>query len=159
MIEIVPFHPKDQEAVQALVLDGLVEHWGFLDETKNPDLGDIAESYNDGLFLVAWLDGEIVGSGAFFPRSDETIEVVRMSVAKHKRRQGIGRKVLTELCRQAYRLGYQRVILETTDTWQDTISFYKFFGFKITHYTAGDVFFGTLRLPAARFCVFPLDLG
>jgi GNAT superfamily N-acetyltransferase len=141
VIEILPFHPANQDAVQDLILAGLVEHWGFLDETKNPDLKNIAESYKNGTFLVAWLEGEIVGTGAFVPQSDETVEVVRMSVARHVRRQGIGRKVLSELCRQAHQQGYQRVILETTDTWQNTISFYKAFGFKITHYTGGDVFF------------------
>lgn len=140
-IEIHPFKPQDQESAQALILAGLVEHWGFLDETKNPDLKDIATSYREGTFLVAWLDGQIVGTGAFLPRSDQTVEVVRMSVASRMRRRGIGKLILSELCREANQAGYSRVILETTDTWGETIAFYKAFGFQVTHYAGGDVYF------------------
>jgi len=142
VIEISPFRSEDQDAVQALILAGLEEHWGFLDESKNPDLKDIAASYQAGEFLVAWLDNKIVGTGAFVPRSEQTVEIVRMSVVKCMRRQGIGRRVLGELCRRAYQRGYKRVILETTATWQSTISFYRSCGFQITHYSDGDVYFG-----------------
>ena len=145
MIEIKPFRPEDQEPVQALILAGLEEHWGFLDESKNPDLKHISASYQKGVFLVAWLGGEVVATGAFIPRSDETVEVVRMSVAKKMRRRGFGRQMLYELCSQAVQTGYKRVILETTDTWQDVISFYKAFGFQITHYTDGDVYLELIR--------------
>ena len=140
-IDILPFQPQDQKAAQALILAGLVEHWGFLDETKNPDLVDIAASYRDGVFLVAWLDGQIVGTGASLPRADQTVEVVRMSVTSQLRRRGVGRQILDELCRQAQQAGYQRVILETTTTWHEVIAFYTQFGFQITHYTEGDVYF------------------
>ena len=140
-LEIQPFQPEDQNAVKALILEGLVEHWGFLDESKNPDLEDIGDSYQCGLFLVAWLDGEIAGTGAFVPRSMDTVEVMRMSVAKDIRRQGVGRQILSELCSSAQRKGYGSVILETTDTWENTIAFYKAFGFQVTHYKDGDVYF------------------
>jgi len=127
--------------VQALILAGLEDHWGFLDEGTTPDLKHISAYYQTGVFLVAWFEGEFVGTGAFIPRSDETVEVVRMSVTKQMRRRGFGRQMLYELCSQAVQTGYKRVILETTDTWQDVISFYKAFGFQITHYTDGDVYF------------------
>jgi GNAT superfamily N-acetyltransferase len=141
MIEIVPFRSEDQDAVQALILAGLEEHWGCLDESKNPDLRYISAFYAQGTFLVAWLEGEIVGTGAFMPRSGDAVEVVRMSVAKHLRRQGIGRQILCELCGRAYRRGYRRVVLQTTETWGGVIGFYKAFGFQITHYANGDVYF------------------
>jgi len=141
MVEILPFRPEDQEPAQALILAGLEEYWGTLDERKNTDLKDIAASYQNGTFLVAWLDGEIVGTGAFMPRSAECVEVVRMSVARDMRSQGIGRRLLRELCNRAYQRGYRQVILETTDNWERAIAFYKAFGFQITHYSGGDVYF------------------
>ena len=141
MIELRPFQPADQDRVKALILAGLTEHWGYLDENKNPDLNDIVASYPKGIFLVAWAGSEIVGTGAFVPRSTETVEVVRMSVMKRRRRQGIGQQILSELCRQAYQAGYIKAILETTDTWKSTIAFYQAFGFQITHYADGDVYF------------------
>jgi len=141
MVEIVTFRPEDQDATRALVLAGLVEHWGYLDESKNPDLEDIGASYADGTFLVARLDGEIVGSGALLPHTKETAQIVRMSVARRLRRRGIGRRILRELCRRAYRAGYKSMVLETTETWTGVIAFYQRFGFRVTHRSGGNVYF------------------
>lgn len=142
MIEIVPFQSENQDAVRALILDGLEEHWGFLDDTKNSDLDDITASYEAGVFFVAKLDGEIVGTGAFLPRSAHTVEVVRMSIARKMRRHGIGKQVLNALCSTVYQHGFRYVVLETTETWQDAISFYRAYGFRMTHHKDGDVYFG-----------------
>ncbi len=141
MLKLLPFQSKDQSAVKSLILDGLAEHWGTLDESKNPDLDNIALSYAEATFLVAWLDDEIVGTGAFIPRSESQVEIVRMSVKKEMRKQGIGQKILSELCRKASQYGYKEVILETTETWLGVINFYQQFGFEITHYQDGDVYF------------------
>lgn len=140
-ITILPFKKSDQVAVKNLVLSGLVEHWGVLDPTKNPDLDDIALSYAHGVFLVAWLEGRIVGSGALLPRSPDSAEIVRMSVARELRRLGIGRQILDRLCAHARLSGYRQVILETTATWIEVIEFYQRYGFRITHTLDGDVYF------------------
>lgn len=141
MLKIFPFQPENQATVKSLILDGLVEHWGYLDESKNPDLDNIALSYAEATFLVAWLDDEIIGTGAFIPRSESQVEILRMSVKKELRRHGIGQQILSELCEKARQEGYKEVILETTETWQDVISFYLNYGFEITHYEGGDVYF------------------
>ncbi len=140
-LTIVPFCPEDQQPAKELILAGMKEHWGELDESKNPDLENIASSYADGVFLVARQNEEIIGTGAFRPLSDETVEIVRMSVKKKKRRQGVGREILTELCWRAYRKGYKRAILEVTASWDEVIAFYRAFGFEVTHQVAGDVYF------------------
>ena len=140
-VEIRPFQPDDQAPVRDLILAGLEEYWGTLDESKNPDLQDIADSYRDGIFLVACLEQQIVCTGALLPRSAETAEIVRMSVAQHLRRQGVGWQMLTELCCRAYRHGFRQVILETTATWEYAIAFYQAFGFQISHYADGNVYF------------------
>ena len=145
-VEIRPFDPENQKRVKELLLNVLEEHWGYLDESKNPDLEDIAASYRDATFLVAWSEGKIVGTGAFIPRSETVVEIVRMSVMKELRRHAIGWQILCELCRRAYHDGYSEVILETTETWKDVIKFYQRFGFQITHYVDGDVYF-SLDLP------------
>ncbi len=140
-LSILPFQPQDQETVKKLILTGLVEHWGVLDPTKNPDLNDIQTTYARAVFLVAWLDGEIVGCGALAPRTDQAAEIVRMSVAGRVRRQGVGQEILNRLLEQARALGFQRVILETTATWSEVIQFYLRCGFHITHYQDDDVYF------------------
>lgn len=140
-IEIHPFLAENQCKVKELILDGLAEHWGFIDPARNPDLNDIAASYADAIFLIAWRHERIVGAGALVPKSPEVAEIVRMSVAKDMRRKGIGRLILQKLCEQGKAGGYSRLILETTGAWQDVIDFYLNFGFEITHYRDGDVYF------------------
>lgn len=135
------FQSGDQEEVKDLVLAGLVEHWGVLDPTLNPDLDDIGTSYTGATFLVARQNGSIIGTGAIVPRLDGTAEIVRMSVAASHQRKGIGRMILQALVEHARQTGFRRVILETTDTWQEVIAFYLDFGFHITHYQDGDVYF------------------
>jgi len=140
-LEIAAFQPEDQAAAQALILDGLAEHWGFLDPSKNPDLDDIAAHYAQAIFLTARIGSALVGTGALMPRNSRTAEIVRMSVARTARRCGIGRAILQVLVEHARQAGYQRVILETTATWQEVIAFYLDFGFRITHTQDGDVYF------------------
>ncbi len=140
-LKILPFQPADQAPAKALILDGLVDHWGVLDEDKNPDLDDIATTYADGIFLVAWQNNEIIGTGAFKPHSEKQVEIRRMSVKKELRRRGIGRQILDDLLRRAADAGYEEVILETTETWQNVIDFYLDYGFEITHHQAGNVWF------------------
>ncbi|MCL0069358.1 GNAT family N-acetyltransferase [Dehalococcoidia bacterium] len=141
-VKILPFQPENQETVRGLILEGLEERWGYLDESKNPDLEDVGVSYGEATFLVAWLDGEIVGTGAFIPRSERVVEIVRMSVLRELRRQGIGWRILRELCRRAYESAYREAISETTNTWEGVIEFYRQFGFQITRYVEDDVYFG-----------------
>ena len=147
-IQILPFQPENQEAVKNLVLDGLAEHWGQLDPLKNHDLNDISTTYAQDYFLVAWDGNTIIGTGALIRRSTDTAEIVRMSVAKNARRNGIGRTILEQLIFQAKKDGIPRVILETTETWQDAIAFYLNAGFQITHYRDGDMYFEMI-LPEA----------
>jgi putative acetyltransferase len=138
---IQSFQPKDQKEAKNLVLAGLVEHWGFLDPTLNPDLNDIAATYADGIFLVAWQEGKIVGTGALLPRSHDTAEIMRMSVTSTLRRSGLGSAILQRLCDYAQTKGYHKLELETTCTWQEVIAFYLKFGFQITHHQDGDTYF------------------
>jgi putative acetyltransferase len=140
-INILPFQSEYQAEVRNLILAGLAEHWGTLDPTKNPDLHDITRTYANGIFLVAWQNNHIIGTGALLPKSNDTAEIVRMSVIVSMRRKGIGRMILQKLCEQAKFDGYKRLVLETTETWHEVIEFYKQFGFQITHYQDGDVYF------------------
>ena len=140
-IMLRPFRPDHQSEVKQLILSGLAEHWGQLDPTKNLDLDDISSTYANATFLTAWLGGRLVGTGALVPREERAAEIVRMSVASEMRRCGIGRMILQALCQKARELGFQRVILETTEMWIEVVSFYLNDGFQITHRKDGDVYF------------------
>jgi GNAT superfamily N-acetyltransferase len=138
---IQPFSPADQPAAKALILQGLEAHWGALDLSLNSDLNDIASSYADGLFLCAWLQGELVGTGAIVPEGEAAMRVVRMSVQRERRRMGIASRILQALLGEARRRGCRTVVLETTETWDDAIRFYLRHGFRIVEHCAGDAHF------------------
>ncbi|MGD0174575.1 MAG: GNAT family N-acetyltransferase [Anaerolineales bacterium] len=140
-LSLRPFRPEDQTQAEDLILEGLKEHWGSIDTQRNPDLDDIAASYTRGFFLVAALGDRIVATGALIPRAAGVAEIVRMSVARAERRRGIGSAVLRRLLEDAKAAGYQKIILETTATWDEAIAFYQKHGFRFTHLRGGDTFF------------------
>lgn len=135
------FRPEDQAPVKQLILDGLVEHWGFLDPHLNPDLNDIQESYRHATFLVACHDQKIVACGALVPRDKWTAEIVRVSVHSAYRRQRIGTLLVQNLLQEAKKQGFSKVILETTASWSEVIAFYLRNGFDITYQVGEDVYF------------------
>lgn len=147
------FRREDQAPVRALIMEGLAEHWGFVDPDLNPDLDDIATTYAVGMVLVAWVGEEIVGIGILIQREDNVQEVVRMSVAAAHRRRGVATRLLAKLVEAAERLGAGRVVLETTASWREAVAFYTAFGFQHSHDADGA--FGT---DAYFFLDLPLDL-
>jgi GNAT superfamily N-acetyltransferase len=126
---IRPFAPADQDAVRALIIEGLAEHFGFVDERFNHDLDNIGEHYTAAYFVVAEKNGEIVGTGCLVPQGADLAQVVRMSTARSTRRKGIGQAILTALLNQARAEGFRRIILTTNEQWDDAIAFYSASGF------------------------------
>ncbi|MGZ3678106.1 MAG: hypothetical protein ACXWQR_06005 [Ktedonobacterales bacterium] len=61
-LSIRPFVQGDQTIVRRLILGGLGEHFGFIDEARNPDLDDISLHYlaAGDCFIVAECGCEIV---------------------------------------------------------------------------------------------------
>ena len=87
------------------------------------------------------LEQHIIATAALVFRPGDTAEIVRMSVAAGMRRGGIGRLMLDSLSVEARRRGIRRLVLETTQTWDEVVVFYLRYGFKITHFLDGDVYF------------------
>ena len=137
---IRPFREEDQAPAKKLILNGLSERWGWLDPRKNPDLEDIRSYFAEGVFLLAEHRGEIVGTGGLLQGGEGRAQIVRVHVAEHVQRQGLGSLILSKLCEKAMELGCQRVFLETTESWEDVIRFYESNGFHITHYTDDKVY-------------------
>jgi ribosomal protein S18 acetylase RimI-like enzyme len=154
-IEIRPFQPQDQSATKQIILAGLAEHWGKLNPSLNPDLNNIARSYAGQTFLVAVQGETIVGCGALIEEGDgEYGRIVRMSVDLQKRRQGIGRLLLHELETAAKHRSFSKIVLETTQTWQNAITFYQSNGFQIIAHHNGNIHFYRGKILAAlRLCV------
>jgi GNAT superfamily N-acetyltransferase len=137
------FEATDQHAARQLILEGLGGHFGFIDETLNPDLDDIRSSFADGIFVVALIGDVVVGTGGFHRQVDGTANVVRMSTAAPHRRNGIGRAVLTSLIEHARTSdGCTRITLATNADWHDAVGFYRASGFTELLRTDAGVVFG-----------------
>lgn len=141
LVTVRAFRPTDQTATRRLILEGFRERFGWIDETINPDLDDIATSYAAGLFVVACDSGEIVGSGALTPQPDGTAIVTRMSTAATHRRRGVGRAVLARLIGGARDRSCGRIVLGTNVEWEDAIAFYLACGFEERRRTPTGVLF------------------
>jgi GNAT superfamily N-acetyltransferase len=120
----------------------LGERWGWIDRTLNPDLDDIAATFADGVFLVGYLGGILVATGALLPEVTNeglhALRVVRMSVRADLRGQGIGRRMLDALLDWAATRPCPLIVLETTSTWTDAVRFYHRYGFQLVREHDGE---------------------
>lgn len=82
-----------------------------------------------GLFLVAHLHDEPVGCGALRFYGAEGTDVKRMWVAKSARGLGVGRRVLSELEREARQRGITSLRLETNRNLCEAINLYRSAGY------------------------------
>ena len=130
-VTIRQFQPIDQEEARRIVLEGLGEHFGVIDESLNPDLDDIQESFivAGDEFYVAQCDGHIVGTvGLLF--EEGRARIVRMSVAKHYRHRGIARSLLERCIKRAKQHGSAQIVAFTEPHWSDAVGFYTTSGFQ-----------------------------
>ena len=134
-VVVRPFQPRDQEAARALVLEGLGEHFGFIDETKNPDLDDIAANFPGAghAFFVAEDagTGEVVGTTGLLiepPEYPGEARIVRMSVAAERRRAGIASALLGACVAETRTRGLASLVVYTEPHW-DAPHFYRGAGF------------------------------
>ena len=125
------FEVGDQEQARRLILEGLGEHFGYIDETLNPDLDDILHNYLRAgqVFVVACIGRELVGTGALLSHGEGIGEMVRISTRKDYRRRGIGQAIVTYLMNVARLRGDRRIIVKTKASWHDAIHLYKRLGF------------------------------
>lgn len=139
---IRPFDPTDQPAVRRLILEGLGEHFGMIDETLNPDIDDIAAHYTarGHIFLVAVADGAVIGSAALIIEDGQVGRLVRVSVAAAYRRRGLGRALVHRLIGIARERGLRRLWMETNDDWEPALSLYRSCGFREYDHRDGNIY-------------------
>ena len=125
------FQPADQAAVRMLVLQGLGEHFGCINETMNPDMDDVNANYIQlgHLFTLAEVEGQLAGTGALKTVAPGVAQMVRVSVCSAQRRRGIGRAIVTQLVQAARQRQFERVLVETNNNWSDAIGLYRSCGF------------------------------
>ncbi len=82
-----------------------------------------------------------MGTGALICEQAAVGRLVRMSVDQGHRRQGIGTLLLEYLLEHARARGYRQLVLETTQTWEEVITFYRRNGFNEVARRHGDAHF------------------
>ncbi|MCG8552221.1 MAG: GNAT family N-acetyltransferase [Desulfobacterales bacterium] len=76
------------------------------------------------------MNSEAVACGCFKQIAANTIEIKRMYVNPHHRRNGFSQKVLNGLERWASQLGYSKALLETGKGQPEAIALYKKCGYQ-----------------------------
>jgi GNAT superfamily N-acetyltransferase len=122
---------ETQDQAKNIILSGLRERFGYLDESYNKDLDDIYHYYMNGenVFLIGRLHTKVICTAALIHEELHIGRVVRMSVLQDHRRRGYARRMLEEIERQALNQGFRKIVVETTNTWNDAISFYESHGY------------------------------
>jgi GNAT superfamily N-acetyltransferase len=129
-IELVRTDSTDQNFKELILL---------LDNELNDQYGD-KQNYYDRFniieecktVVIAKSNNNPIGCGCFKTLTDDTVEIKRMFVNKNSRRQGISKKILTELETWAIELGYDFALLETGYKQKEAIGLYEKYGYRKT---------------------------
>lgn len=125
------FDRQDQAQAKDLILQGLGEHFGFVDHNANPDIDDIEKTYLQAghAFFVAAVENRIVGTAGLLFEAPQAARIVRMSVDSSHRRAGIASSLL-ETCRAAaQKQGRESLLAFTEPRWENAVRFYLAKGF------------------------------
>jgi GNAT superfamily N-acetyltransferase len=122
--------PYDDPLAQYLVGEvqqEYVQRYGGPDEAV-VDPGEFLPPH--GLFLVAEVDGEPAGCGAWRALRDGVAEIKRVYVAPRFRRRGLAQEVVARLERSAAAAGHRTVVLNTGDRQPEAIALYEGAGYR-----------------------------
>jgi ribosomal protein S18 acetylase RimI-like enzyme len=135
------FRSGDQRAARALVEEALGEHFGFIDRAANPDLVDIGATYREphAAFFVAELADDVVGTCGVL-LEPPAARIVRLAVARGRRRNGIASALLDRALAAAGAAGLVEIIALTEPEWTDAVRFYRSRGFEAYGRDAVDVY-------------------
>ncbi len=124
-------HADDQEEARLLILEGLGEHFGYIDESLNSDINNIKINFSKqgSFFIVAQLNSSIIGTGGLILEEKDTGRIVRISVKQKFRGHGIGKNIVEYLIKLAKEYGYKKIIVSTNLDWVEAIHLYKKCGF------------------------------
>ncbi len=121
--------PDSVEARACLTayFDLLVERIPDIQRSHVPDPDPHAGDFRPpaGLFLLARLDGRVVGCGCFKTALPGTVEIKRLWVDPAARGQGVARRLMAELEASARQRGHSSARLDTNDALSEAIALYR----------------------------------
>ena len=119
------------------IIKTVAQEYGAIGEgfgPSDPEVDAMSENYNDthsSLYLVASLEGEIVGGGgiASFNGSNEVCELRKLFLLPESRGLGLGKKLSENCLAYAKSKGYKKCYLDTLKSMAPAISLYEKLGF------------------------------
>lgn len=129
-ILIVKYEDQYAEAFEHLNRVWL-ERYGLFEEGDRKYLEHPQETIlaQGGEIFFALNDGEVVGTCAVIPRSEETVELAKLAVADQLQGQGLGRRLTETGIAWARKRGAQKVVLVSSTKLQQALSLYEKLGF------------------------------
>lgn len=121
----------DDPAVQKLVSEALADlaaRYGGTGDDTPVAASDFEPPH--GEFLIAVLDGELIGSGGWRSHGGDA-ELKRMYTSPRARGRGVARRILAAVEESARRQGRKRLILETGDKQPEAIALYRSCGYEL----------------------------
>jgi putative acetyltransferase len=129
---IRPATLDDQPAIRELVFE-VLRSYGFTPslETTDLDLSDIGRHYLacGGHFAVLVEGDRMLGTVALSDLGGGVCELRRMYLAASHRGRGLGTRLLAHAIETAVRMGFRRVIVETSSVLVEAIALYQRAGF------------------------------
>lgn len=145
-LRVVGYGHPDVTALVARVQQEYVERYGGPDETPVDPAMFVPP---EGLFLVAYVDGLPVGTGAWRRSPVRALggslaaEIKRMYVVPEQRGAGLARRILAELEATAAAAGHDLIVLETGLMQPEAIGLYESSGYlpikRFGHYADSDL--------------------
>ncbi len=131
---IRPWQPADRQAV-AIVIGSVLQEYGlgWEPELADRDVLEIEKYYlaSNGEFWTIEKQGEIVGSGGYYPieRGQQAVEIRKMYLLSDCRGQGLGRFLLNELEKSIQQKNYQEIWVETASILAEAVQLYESSGY------------------------------
>ncbi|WP_315906572.1 GNAT family N-acetyltransferase [Priestia koreensis] len=143
MLQIEPVSLPTVNQAKELIYEGFLDYFPSIDESLNPDLHHILQTYEGAgsLFLIGKIGEELVCTGAFLRETADTARICRMSVAHRYRKNGYAKQMVHTLETQIKALKYKRIVIETTKEWTKPIRLYESLGYTIVDRDGEEVHF------------------
>ncbi|MYL54151.1 GNAT family N-acetyltransferase [Pontibacillus yanchengensis] len=130
---IFPITELTQYMAKQIILQGMFEHFGYIDETLNPDIHEPLAFYDfeDNFLYIMKYNGLTVCTGGLRREGNHSGRVVRVSVLQSFRGKGFAREMMNYLEKKARteQMVYLRV--ETNKEWKGAITLYKNLGYQL----------------------------
>lgn len=136
-ITVQPINIEDNSEIKKVIQTVFIEHGINRPGTAffDPCLEDMY-SHHTGerkKYFVAKEGGVVIGGAGIFPTEGlekDTCELVKMYLLQECRGKGVGRMLIEKCIKEAKKMGYTKMYLETTPELASAISMYEKFDFK-----------------------------